>query len=58
MNNPHVGEYIVFYTEGKGKDEHTQWQSFGDELMAWKFFRELMVKKGVNKDTITLYKQA
>jgi hypothetical protein len=57
VNNPNVGEYIVMYTEGKGKEELPQYQSFWDETEAWNFFREVFKKKGVNRDTVTIYKQ-
>lgn len=57
MNNINVGEFIVMYTEGKGEDEHTQWQSFGSDKMAFDFYKKVLKQKGVNRDTVTIYKQ-
>ena len=57
MNNKSVGEYLVMYTVGKGKDEHVQYESHSTDWSAWAAQKKIIKQKGVNRDTVTVYKQ-
>lgn len=57
MNNLRVGEFLVMYSAGTGRDEHIQYESFTAKAAAFAFFKKLMRQKGVNRDTVTIYQQ-